>query len=78
MPVILVLGDFSVQCGNDLVAGQWNATEMQASSTLREMLAVKCFLLSFIDKLSRCSIKWFRDNQNVLKTISCGSGRDHL
>ena len=49
MPVILVLGDFSLQCGKDLVAGQWNATEMQASSTLREMLAIKCFLLSFID-----------------------------
>ena len=71
-------GGFSVQCGKDLVAGQYNATEMQASSTLREMLAVKYVLLSLIDKLSGCSIKWFTDNQNVLKIISCGSGKDHL
>ena len=71
-------GGFSVQCGKDLVAGQWNATEVQASSTLREMLAVKYVLLSLIDKLSGCSIKWFTDNQNVPKIISCGSGKDHL
>ena len=52
-------GGFSVQCGKNLVAGRWNATEMQASSTLKEILAVKYVLLSLIDKLSDCSIKWF-------------------
>lgn len=71
-------GGYSIQCGRDLVSGQWSPNEKQTSSTLREILAVKYVLLSLIDKLSGCSIKWFTDNQNVPRIISNGSSKEHL
>ena len=60
------------------MAGSWSQEEMSASSTLREILAVKYVLLSLVPKLAGSSIKWFTDNQNVPRILSCGSGKSHL
>ena len=71
-------GGYSVQCGLDLVAGQWTDKEMSTSSTMREILAVKFVLLSLLHQLSGLSVKWFTDNQNVPRIMSCGSRKSHL
>ena len=71
-------GGFSVQCGRECVAGSWTSEEMSGSSTLREILAVKYVLLSLVSKLAGSSVKWFTDNQNVPRILSCGSGKSHL
>ena len=71
-------GGYSVQCGVDLVAGNWSKLHMASSSTLKELLAVKFVLLSMLDHLSGLPVKWFTDNQNVANIVSCGSAKAHL
>ena len=51
---------------------------MAGSSTLREILAVKLVLLSLVPKLTGSSAKWFTDNQNVPRILTCGSRKTHL
>ena len=65
-------GGYLVQCGKETV------DQMSGSSTLREILAVKFVLLSLVSKLSGSSIKWFTDNQNVPRILTCGSGKTLL
>ena len=71
-------GDYSVQCGVDLVAGNWSKQHMASSSTLKELLAVKFVLLSMLNQLSGLPVKWSTDNQNVANLVSCGSAKAHL
>ena len=42
----------SVQCGVDLVAGNWSKQHLGLSSTSKELLAVKFVLLSMLNQLS--------------------------
>ena len=44
-------GGYYVQCGLVLVSGVWSHEEMQTSSTFREILAVKCVLLSLVNQI---------------------------
>ena len=60
-------GGYSVQCGVDLVAGNWSKRHMVSSSTLPELLAVKFVLLFMLNHLSGLTVQWFTDKQNVTK-----------
>ena len=71
-------GGYFVQCGVDLVSGVWSEDQMHSSSTFREILAVKFVFLSLVNQLSGMTVKWFTDNQNVPRIISCGSSKGHL
>ena len=71
-------GGYSVQCGVDLVAGNWSKQHMGSSSTLKELLAVKFALLSTLNQLSGLTVKWFTKNQNVTNIVSCGNAKAHL
>ena len=57
---------------------QWSADESQKSSTWRELTAVWRVLQAFADKLSNMCIRWFSDNQNVVRILEVGSRQPHL
>ena len=42
------------------------------SSTWRELRAVKMVLESFQSKLKHERVRWFTDNQNVVRIVQCG------
>ena len=58
--------------------GAWNCYEKVKSSTWKELRAVQLVLESFIPYLSGNNVKWFTDNQNVVKIIEIGSGKPEL
>ena len=66
-------GGYIVEHGNLIANGQWSAEEAKSSSTWRELRAVKLVLQSFQFKLSNERIRWFADNQNVVRIIQNGS-----
>ena len=66
-----------VQCGQEHVSGSWNSEDiMNGSFTMRKIIAVKYVLLSLVSKLAGLSLKWFTDNQNVPRILSCENRRD--
>ena len=67
-----------VSCGHHEVAGHWDNNEKDASSTMRELLAVKYVLISLITKLVGLTLKWYTDNQNVARIVQIGSRKEHL
>lgn len=58
--------------------GQWSPDQAKCSSTWRELRAVDHVLRSFASKLPGHSVKWFSDNQNVVRIVQYGSKRPHL
>ena len=58
--------------------GQWSADEAQLSSTWRELRAVRMVLESFQSKLKHERVRWFTDNQNVVRIVQFGSGKSNL
>ena len=71
-------GGFIVGVGSSIAHGQWSAYEIQQSSTWRELKAVDQVLRSFASVLAGHTIKWFTDNQNVVRIVRVGSRRPHL
>ena len=71
-------GGYVVEHGNLVANGQWSSEEATQSSTWRELRAVRCVLESFQDKLQDERIRWFTDNQNVVRIIQHGSGKPVL
>jgi hypothetical protein len=71
-------GGYLVHCGSEFVSGNWSKHLASSSSTLKELLAVKFVLLSLLNQLAGLTVKWFTDNQNILKIISYGSGKAYL
>jgi len=53
-------------------------TELELSSTWRELKAVAMTLRSFADQLKGHAVKWFSDNQNVVRIVQKGSRKPHL
>ena len=47
-------------------------------STWRELKAVHKVLQSFTSKLKGHAVKWFSDNQAVVRIVQVGSGKPHL
>jgi hypothetical protein len=58
--------------------GQWSDIEAGKSSTWRELKAVALSLQAVAHKLSNNRIRWFSDNQNVIRIIQVGSRKEEL
>ena len=71
-------GCHEVEIGPDIAHGQWSQYETTLSSTWRELKAVALVLSSFIPKLAGHRVKWFTDNQNVVRIVEAGSRKQHL
>ena len=69
-------GCCAVEIGNDIAHGQWSKYEASLSSTWRELVAM--VLSAIVIKLAGHRVKWFTDNQNVVRIVEAGSKRKHL
>ena len=58
--------------------GIWSTEVAKQSSTWRELVAVGRVLESVAGRLSNTRVRWFTDNQNVVRTLQVGSGKSHL
>jgi len=56
-------GGYMVEHGNNVANGQWSSSEVNQSSTWRELRAVRLVLESFQSKLKNERVHWFTDNQ---------------
>ena len=66
-------GGYLVEHGCYIAHGQWLPQERIQSSTWRELNAVHKVLASLTDKLENQRIRWFTDNQNVVRILNTGS-----
>ena len=66
-------GGYTVEHGGLIANGQWSREEAQQSSTWRELRAVRLVLESFGPKLQNERVRWFTDNQNVVRIVLGGS-----
>ena len=64
---------YTVEHGTHVAHGQWTETERNKSSTWRELSAVARVLEAVSSKLSNHRVRWFTDNQNVVRIIRVGS-----
>lgn len=71
-------GGYAVEVGPEFVQGQWSADELVLSSTWRELKAVYNVLKSLAPKLMGHAVKWFSDNQAVVRIVQVGSRKQHL
>ena len=71
-------GGYTVQHGGHVVQGQWSEQEAGESSTWRELRAVGEVLETVAPKMINHRIRWFTDNQNVVRIIQVGSGKENL
>ena len=71
-------GGYTVEHGNLIANGQWSADKAESSSTWHELRAVKLMLESFQAKLSNERIRWFTDNQNVVRIVQYSSKHSSL
>ena len=71
-------GGYIVEHGPYVAHGQWSEWEANQSSTWRELAAVGKILNSVANKLANNRIKWFTDNQNVVRILQVGSRKEHL
>ena len=71
-------GDFTVEHGCHVAHGAWSAEEMSQSSMWRELRAVRMVLESLIPKLKNERVRWFSDNQNVVRIMKVGSKKPQL
>ena len=56
----------------------WSEQEAKLSSTWRELRAVRMVLESLIGRLKNHRVRWFTDNQNVVRIITTGSKKPAL
>ena len=66
-------GGYVVEHGNLVANGHWSASDAEQSSTWRELKAVRLVLESFQSKLENERVRWFSDNQNVVRIVLHGS-----
>ena len=71
-------GGYVVEHGPCVVHGQWAAEEVGQSSTWRELTAVLRVHEAVAGKLSNTRVRWFSDNQNVVRILRVGSRKAHL
>ena len=64
---------YTVEHGCHIAHGHWNEVEQAKSSTWRELAAVARTLESVSILLCNSRVKWFTDNQNVVRIIKVGS-----
>lgn len=66
-------GGYVLEHGRHVAHGQWTCSEMGKSSTWRELVAVKRILQAVACKIAYHRVRWFTDNQNVVRIINTGS-----
>jgi len=71
-------GGYTVEYGGLIANDQWSGEEAQQSSTWWELRAVRLVLESFGPKLQNERVKWFTNNQNVVRIVLCGSKKPIL
>ena len=71
-------GGYTVEHGGRIATGQWDLKESRQSSTWRELRAVRMVLMSFESQLQIERVRWFTDNQNVVRIILHGSKKPIL
>ena len=71
-------GGFTVEHGCHAANGAWSEEEMAQSSTWRELKAMQKVLESLLPKLKNEQVRWFSDNQNVVRILNIGSKKPHL
>ena len=71
-------GGYTVEHGPQVAHGQWSQQEMANSSTWRELCAVQRVLESLAPKLRNERLRWFSDNQNVVRILTVGSRQANL
>ena len=64
--------------GNKIANGHWSKSECKQSSTWRKLKAVRRVLESFQSKLENERVRWFTDNQNVVRIVQHGSSNSDL
>ena len=69
-------GGYVVEIGPSISHGHWSPQEASMSSTWRELKAVFAVLQSFAKKLQGHTVKWFTDNQNVVRIVQVGSKKN--
>ena len=71
-------GGFTVEHSCHVAHGSWSEEETTQSSTWRELRAVRMVLESLVPKLKNERVRWFSDNQNVVRILDVGSKQPHL
>ena len=71
-------GGYVVEHCCHIAHGQWLPHEARLSSTWQELQAVLKVLQSLTSKLQNQRIRWFTDNQNVVRILSVGSKKPLL
>ena len=71
-------GGYTVEHGVHVAQGIWSPEEARQSSTWRELVAVSRVLDSMAFKLCNMRVKWFSDNQNVVRILQVGSHKATL
>ena len=71
-------GGYIVEHGHLIANGMWSKDEAKASSTWCELRAVRMVLESFQAKLMNERVRWFTDNQNVVRIVQYGSKKPDL
>ena len=71
-------GGYIVEHGNMVANGQWSEEETKQSSTWRELRAVRLILESFQTFLRNERVRWFLDNQNVVRMVQHGRRKPTL
>ena len=66
-------GGYMVEHGNLVANEQWSVDESTQSSTWYKFRAVRPVLESFQSKLKNERVRWFTDNQNVVRIVQHGS-----
>ena len=69
---------YTVQHGCHIAHGLWLPEEASKSSTWREIRAVRQVLEALESKLSNERVRWFTDNQNVVRILQVGSRKPDL
>ena len=64
--------------GPHVAHGQWSDVEAKQSSTWRELEAVSRVLSAVVGNLTNSRVKWFSDNQNVVRILQVGSRKPVL
>lgn len=65
-------GGYMVEHGTHIAQGMWSLEEAVQSSMWRELVAVSGVLDSTAVKLCNTHIRWFSDNQNVVRILQVG------
>ena len=71
-------GGYVVETPINIAHGMWSEDERLLSSTRRELMAVTRVLMSLKGRLANKHVKWFSDNQNVIRIVQRGSMKPAL